>query len=423
MTSVTLPEILTDLAGTRPSPDSTAALRAALHARRLLMLKALLLRYERQRGELRPAARRSFERDWALLEEAERTDAEAVREVIDYPMTGTWLSEALSALPGPRFEQHLGHLGGLAVAAAVRARCTFEVTRVEPSGALHLPGLGTLRCPSGQVRLTGRAGTVRVTDGPDGDEPLALTATPRHPEPADPASAWAPLVALSGGAVLDDLDPYRVPPGGIGPGALRAAERSGVGHRHWSRLWREAHLLIAAAHPERAAETRWTVRAVVPLEHPDHPDPPISATLRAAPGAVLAEPPGDAGVLADLLVHETHHTKLAALGEAVPLFRPGGDTLHRVGWRPDPRPVSGVLQGAYAHLALLDLWWRARAGPTVPAPWRRHAQSRFEAHRDEVAEALSILRESSELTLAGREFVRGMDRHLARLGALTRHPA
>ncbi|MEU4034506.1 aKG-HExxH-type peptide beta-hydroxylase [Streptomyces collinus] len=400
MTSVTVPGLLTELAGTSPSPDGTAALRAVLHARRLLTLKALLLRYERQRAELRPGTCARFERDWALLEAAERTDAGAVREVVDYPMTGAWLTEALAAPPGPPFERHLAHLGGLAAAAAVRAGCRRGVTRVDPPAPLHLPGLGTLRGPA--------AGPPATAGPADRDGPV-------H---------WTPLVPLAGGAVLDDLDPYRVPAAGIGPDALRAAEHSRVDHERWNRLWRAAHALLAAAHPERAAETRATVRALVPLERPGPTaGPPISATRRAAPGAVLAEPPRDAGALADLLVHETHHTKLAALAEAVPLLRPDADTLHRVAWRPDPRPVSGVLQGAYAHLALLDLWWRARAGPAVPPGWRLHAHSRFEAHRDEVAEALSILRDSSELTSAGREFVRGMDRHLARLGTLTRHPA
>ncbi|MFC9281179.1 aKG-HExxH-type peptide beta-hydroxylase [Streptomyces collinus] len=413
MTSVTVPGFLAELAGTRPSPDGTAALRAVLHARRLLTLKALLLRYERQRAELRPQTCARFERDWALLEAAERTDADAVREVVDYPMTGAWLTEALAAPPGPPFERHLAHLGGLAAAAAVRAGRRGDVTRVDPSDALHLPGLGTLRGPA--THLPG-LGTLR---GPAAG-PSGTTAPADRDDPA----AWTPLAPLAGGAVLDDLDPYRVPAAGIGPGALRAAERGRVDHERWGRLWRAAHALLAAAHPERAAETRATVRALVPLERPGPTaGPPISATRRAAPGAVLAEPPRDAGTLADLLVHETHHTKLAALGEAVPLLRPGADTLHRVAWRPDPRPASGVLQGAYAHLALLDLWWRARAGPAVPPGWRLHAHSRFEAHRDEVAEALSILRDSSELTSAGREFVRGMDRHLARLGTLTRHPA
>lgn len=141
--------------------------------------------------------------------------------------------------------------------------------------------------------------------------------------------------------------------------------------------------------------------------------------MRTAPGAVLAQLPADRRELVELLVHETHHTKLAVLDEVVPLWRPGG-SLHRVGWRRDPRPVPGVLQGAYAHLALLDLWWRARAGPAWA--WRRRAAERFEMCREQVAGALSVLAESDELTPHGREFVRHMGRHHAHLGVAARPP-
>jgi HEXXH motif-containing protein len=125
--------------------------------------------------------------------------------------------------------------------------------------------------------------------------------------------------------------------------------------------------------------------------------------------------------LAESLVHETHHTKLTALHDIMPLYRAGAGVRYRVGWRPDPRPVPGVLQGTYAHLALTDLWWRARTGTAVPAPWRRRAELRFGTYRDQVGEALSILRESDELTFAGREFVHEMGRHHASLGVAARH--
>ncbi|MCE0446255.1 HEXXH motif-containing putative peptide modification protein [Streptomyces tricolor] len=133
-----------------------------------------------------------------------------------------------------------------------------------------------------------------------------------------------------------------------------------------------AHALLAATHPARAAETLALVRAVVPLAPSAGGAPPVSATVRTAPGAALAQLPADRRELAELLVHETHHTKLAVLDELVPLWRPGG-SLHRVGWRRDPRPVPGVLQGAYAHLALLDLWGAGphRTRPVLAAARRR----------------------------------------------------
>ncbi|MFG3015473.1 aKG-HExxH-type peptide beta-hydroxylase [Streptomyces cinerochromogenes] len=429
------PGTLDALARTRPLPAATAVLRAALHTRRMLLLKALLVRVDGAHGTLPAAVRRRFEDDWALLERAERTDSTAVRAVLDYPTTGAWLAAALAAPDGPDLADGLAGLGAVAVAAALRAGCRFTTTRASADGTLALPGIGLLRCARGPVGLSGRAGALRITDGAGrtlllpgpalagqgtrwgADSGLAGPGTRWS---ADSALAWSALHTLPGGtAVLDDVDPHRVPAGGIGPAALPAAERPYADPAAWAARWRDAQALLAATHPARAAETRALVRAVVPLAPTEGTGPALSATVRTAPGAVLAQLPADRRELAELLVHETHHTKLAVLDELVPLWRPGG-SLHRVGWRRDPRPVPGVLQGAYAHLALMDLWWRARTGPA--RSWRRRAAERFEVCREQVAEALSVLADSDELTPYGRQFVRHMGSHHARLGVAAHPP-
>jgi HEXXH motif-containing protein len=408
------PDVLTALATTRPGPACTTALRSAVHARRMLLLKALLVRVDRH--HLPHAARRRFEQDWALLVRAERTDAAAVRAVLDYPMTGAWLAEALAAPDAAALAAHLRHLGAVALAAAVRAGCPADGTLPVPSGTLALPGLGVLRCPAGRVRLSGAPGLIRVDDDAGG-----VVLTPFAAHSATPA--WSALETLPGGTVvLDDLDPYRVPAPGIGPNALRAAERSTTARRTWERRWREALALLTATDPPRATETTALLRAVVPLAPSDHGTGTlVGATLRAAPGATLVQLPADPAELAESLVHETHHSKLAALHEVVPLARPDGPAVHRVGWRTDPRPVPAVLQGAYAHLALTDLWWRVRCDPAAAPRWHSRAQEQFEAHRKDVEEALNALRGSDELTFEGREFVQNMRRHHARLGAPVRH--
>ncbi|MGW3957773.1 aKG-HExxH-type peptide beta-hydroxylase [Streptomyces sp. NPDC004752] len=423
-------EVFTALARTRPGPAATAALRVALHARRMLLVKALLVKVE-QRGATSVAARRRFDQDWAFLARAERTDAAAVRDVLDYPMTGAWLSEALTAPAGAAFEGHLGHLGGVAVAAAVRAGCGFDGWVPAPSGALRLPGLGVLRCPSGRARLSHTAGLTRISDDQGHSHVTLRSSVAQDPMAQDPMAqdsgasdeagggpGWSALRTLPGSTVvLDDLDPYRVPPHGIGPRALHAVERPYCPHRMWARRWRVACELLSSIDPGRAFEIRTVLRAVVPLAPAVRGRAgAMGATLRAAPGAALTQLPAESWELAESLVHETHHTKLAALDELVPLCRPGGVGTHRVGWRPDPRPVPAVLQGAYAHLALTDLWWRARHASLASPAWQRRAGQRFEAYRDDVGEALSILLESDELTLAGREFVEEMGRHHAGLG-------
>ncbi|MCC3776196.1 HEXXH motif-containing putative peptide modification protein, partial [Streptomyces sp. UNOB3_S3] len=80
-----------------------------------------------------------------------------------------------------------------------------------------------------------------------------------------------------------------------------------------------------------------------------------------------------------------------------------------------PRPVGGVLQGAYAHLALADLRARAALLPGLAPTARREALARRDSCLRQVARALAVLLESAELTPAGREFVIAMERHLAGL--------
>ncbi|MEU9881352.1 HEXXH motif domain-containing protein [Streptomyces phaeochromogenes] len=419
-------EVFTGLARIRPTSAGTAALRAGLHARRLLLLKSLLVRVEQRSALLPSVVRQRFKRDWALLERAELHDAAAVRDVVDYPMTGAWLAEVLAAPEGPAFEEHLAYFGGVAVTAAVRAGCPVDGTLELPSGTLVLPGLGVLNCPSGRAHLGGDAGPVRIMDGAGHNGVVLLC--PETPSgvvtqrPVGAASDWSGLLTLPGGtAVLDELDPYRVSPSGIGPAALPAAERSHSTHRLWAGQWREAYDLLSAIDPGRVAEIGTVLRAVVPLVPPDRDGgASMSATLRSAPGAILMQLPASAWELAEALVHEAHHTKLAALHELVPLYRPGGGALHRVGWRSDPRPIPGVFQGAYAHLALTDLWWRAWTGSAVPGEWRTRSAEQFESHRDRIGQALSILLESDELTFAGSEFVREMSRYHASLGVAAR---
>jgi HEXXH motif-containing protein len=394
----------------------------------MLLVKSLLVKVERQSAALAPMVRRSFEQGWALLERTERVDAAAVRDAVDYPTTGAWLAEVLAAPEGPAFDWHLAHLGGVAAAAAVRAGCGVggSGTLTVPSGVLALPGLGVLRCPSGSASLDGDAGRLRITDGA-GDNSVVLSCPEAGEGVGSPGligagMGWSGLRMLPGSSVaLDDLDPYRVPPRGIGPSGLSAAEHPHSARELWAERWREANELLSATDAGRAAEIRTVLQAVVPLAAPRQLNgAPVSATLRSAPGAVLIQLPADARELTESLVHETHHTKLAALDELMPLCRPGEGALHRVGWRPDPRPVPAVLQGAYAHLALTDFSWRALNRPDGPVVWRRWAAEQFETYRNQVGEALLILRESDELTNVGREFVRQMSRHHADLGMAAR---
>ncbi|MFJ3581038.1 aKG-HExxH-type peptide beta-hydroxylase [Streptomyces sp. NPDC090127] len=413
--------VFAELARTRSAPADAALLHSALHARRLLLLKALLVRVHRYREAIDSAAFLRFEAAWHLLERAEGRNPHVVRDVLDYPMTGAWLAAALAEPVGPGLGRHLTRLETVAVTAALRADCPLDVTVEAPGGILSLPGVGRQSAAPGRVRVRAGARVARIRpDGPSPGEPTVLLLTDRRTGTlVGRGPGWRGLHTLPGStARLDDLDPYRVPPGGVGTPARTAGDPDDTDPAVWSAHWRAAQSLLAHTDPGRAAEIRGALRAVVPLV--PHGPRSLGATLRAAPGAVLTSLPAGAQDLAETLVHELHHSKLATLHELVPLYRQGRAAVHRVGWRPDARPIGGVLQGAYAHLALTDLWRRAATARTVPRPWRSSAGQQFDHMHDQVGEALTILLESDELTNEGREFAQQMRRHHASLGAAPR---
>ena len=89
---------------------------------------------------------------------------------------------------------------------------------------------------------------------------------------------------------------------------------------------------------------------------------------------------------AETLVHETQHLKLCALLDLVTLTRPDDGQRYYAPWRPDPRPASGLLQGAYAFLGVSGFWREQRraaperegqpAGPGRVRPLARRRRAR-----------------------------------------------
>ncbi|MFD7629965.1 HEXXH motif domain-containing protein [Streptomyces sp. NPDC059851] len=363
------PPVLRALASTEPSAEGTRLVRDVRRSKRLVLLRAVL--------DAAPGGRSGEAADhWALLEEAERHEPDAVRDVLHYPATGVWAEETLRRLHAPHGPAaDLGHLGALAVAAALRAGIAFKATLRPVGGRLALPTLGLLRPP--------RPG------------PLALTE--RSWDPDDPATL--PLHLLPGGrTALDDLDPYRAL-GHVRPAPVRAARRlTPKGHKRWDTQWAGALTLLERYDTARAGETGLLLRSVVPLAGGSRSN---GATLPAAAGSVLARtqaPPA----LAATLVHEVQHGKLTALADVLTLHTADGTPRHWAPWRTDPRPLEGLLHGAYAHLALAGYWQRAALFGARGA-WAQHARIRAQ-----VAAVLPVLRTHPQLTPTGHAFTDAM---------------
>ncbi|MFJ6794422.1 HEXXH motif domain-containing protein [Streptomyces sp. NPDC091268] len=357
------------LASTEPSADGSRLVRDVRRSKRLVLLRAVL--------DAAPGGRTGEAAEhWALLEEAERHDPDAVRDVLHYPATGVWAEETLRRLHAPYGPPaDLGHLGALAVAAALRSGIAFKATLRPAQGRLALPTLGVLR--------PARPGPVALTEG--------------SWDPQDPAVLA--LHALPGGrTALDDLDPYRAPAPGR-PAPVRPARRlTPRGHKRWDTQWAGALTLLQRYDTARAEETGLLLRSVVPLGGGSRSS---GATLPAAAGSVLARPQPPPA-LAATLVHEVQHGKLAALADVVTLHTADRTPRHWAPWRADPRPLDGLLHGTYAHLALAGYWQRAALYGARGA-WAQHARIRAQ-----VAAVLPALREHGRLTSAGREFTEAM---------------
>ncbi|MDT0573451.1 FxsB family cyclophane-forming radical SAM/SPASM peptide maturase [Streptomyces sp. DSM 3412] len=303
-----------------------------------------------------------------------------------------------------------------ALSAVARAggRLTLSVPlRHEPEGpAIHLPGLGRL-----SLRADGRdrrSGTVTVTAA---DTALTVEGRTLGQELPPDGMRWQPLRHLSADGLdvaLDDLDPSRDCYGYKPLPRLSEAE-----FRRWEAMFGEAWQLIRTEYAEYAqgiAAGLTTVTPLVPAASGDD----VSATSRHAFGAVGIALPRSAEDLAMLIVHEYQHVKLGAMLDMFDLLDGLDNRRYRVLWRPDARPLDAIVQGAYAHLAVADIWrLRVRRGAAGVGP-ALYERSRAEADRwrTAVLDALDTVAGTGSLTALGHRFVRGLRDEAETLGGV-----
>jgi uncharacterized protein len=213
------------------------------------------------------------------------------------------------------------------------------------AGTVVLPTLGTAAADGAVATVTVAAdGTASVRSG----SVVRLD---------QPDAGWRPMRRFTLGTrelMIDDLDPFRMP-----ALADRVAPRlSAAQAGSWARALSDAWPLLCAEHPENAAEIERAVSVIVP--HATPPQGHSSSTTAETFGAVALSTPVDACTSAVSLIHEVQHLKLFALLDVVTMTQPDDGTRYYAPWRPDPRPLGGLLQGAYAFLAVSGFWRRHR---------------------------------------------------------------
>jgi HEXXH motif-containing protein len=221
--------------------------------------------------------------------------------------------------------------------------------------------------------------------------------------PEDPhrdAPGWQGLRRVRAGSLevlIDDLDPFRMP------------DLTDLAPRQDSEPWDAALLaawqVLERHHPTVAAEAATAVSAIVPRSRPASGE--VSTSSAEAFGAIALSLPPDPVTFAVTLTHEMQHLKLGALLHVVTLILPD-DRPYYAPWRDDPRPLYGLLQGAYAYLGVSGFWRRQR---TLPGD-DRLADVEYARWRVAAARTVETIRSSGRLTDAGLEFTAGMARTL-----------
>ena len=387
---------------------------------------------------------------WNLLTRVDQQYPLSLDDVLGHPYVRVWAVRCLERLAPlragtagvpPALASALGHLGAIAAAACIRAGLDGRVSVPVLDGAVHLPTLGRLaigpaspaapRGPRvgpgpGEVPGPGAAlnadldlasvtiesvpgiVTVRTQQGQyQLSRPDLLAGRPGRP--GGVSASWQPLRRLTAPGIsvtLEDTDPYRHCHQWEAAPRLNDDELA-----EWQDRFRGAWAEIRAEHQAYAPGLAAGLRVITPLR-PAPAGREVSATARHAFGAVAAALPDGEAPLALLLIHEFQHVKMGALLDLYDLYDRGDARLFHAPWRDDPRPLEGLLQGTYAHIAVTD-FWRARRHADGPAA--AVAGQRFTHRRSQTAAAIETLAGSGSLTPLGEQFIDAMRHSVARM--------
>jgi HEXXH motif-containing protein len=351
--------------------------------------------------------------DEAVLAAALRTlgdvhaRAPAVAEaVLVQPHVGGWAVDCLDRLANGGFgREDLGYLAALAAVAGIRANVRFDAAILVRKGRAGFPGLGVLALPGahGWASVRSDASEVTVTCGRRAVRlPADLAAQNDHWVPVQRVQVETDGLVLDAAIDCDDRFLHRF--------GARVRPLAPSDHNGWRDQVRDGWSLLARYHPATARAIGTGPVTLVPLAEPV-PGHSYSATSGWTFGAIAATRPVDGLSMAVTLVHEFHHLVLGAVEDVVSLAGQDSRTLCYAPWRDDPRPVGGLLQGVYAHLAMIQFWRRHRAAG--PLEHRRRAENELARWRTVTFEAARTLVAAPDLTAAGRTVAKSMHELLA----------
>lgn len=186
-----------------------------------------------------------------------------------------------------------------------------------------------------------------------------------------------------------------------------AIDLGGQASARWVAALCEALDIIAGAMPALRAEIDVVLQQVVPVGYDEGRH--LSASYQEAIGTVYMSLHPQAMTMAEAVIHEFSHNKLAALQEQGPLLENAFSPLYPSPVRPDPRPLHGVLLAVHAFLPVARLYELMIAGDD---PRARHPEfrARFAAIVAGNSEGAEVLRTHARPTELGAPLLAEIDR-------------
>lgn len=391
------------------SEESMAVVGAAQYSRRRLSLRALFELATEKAWIVGPLD--NPERAWRILASVEEQEPDIVRELIMYPTVGTWAGRCLrqairSAFGAVPLWSEFGYLHSLAAAAAVRSGFPCDISVPVLHGVVTLPTMGQVKLPSefpiGLARLHNTRDETRIRAA-GGRMSIGFSPSVENPQFSPARRYYTTAEGIELDVAIDDSDPYREFSTPRPPSRLDSVEFT-----EWCKLLDEAWQLLTRWHRGCAHELSAGLVALVPIAPVGNV---IGASSPAAFGEVALSVKNSATALAETLVHEIQHSKLNALTDLIELHT--SDPLEQLyaPWRNDPRPLSGLLHGAYAFISVIEFWQVQRN--LVAEQERPQAQFDFAYRRHQVRQAVEIVLSCGGLTELGHQFVLAIAARLA----------
>lgn len=333
------------------------------------------------------------------------------RAVLSYPAVGFWLDVAWDLIsrgshirfPEMHMQMHLEEFWRIALAAGyISEDISFSCTTwSDKAGNISLPGAGIYlatptRTSYQKLRLQINNGVItgRRFNG-ENDSPIEIT-----PFKIPKAVQNVELNSV-------DLDLQL--PGRTNFEYERIGPESEI---RWKSTLEQVWEWIIECDPLLAEEINLSTKAIVPLVS-ESIDVHISATFRESPGLMALSWTPDASVMTEAVVHEYHHQKLNALLNLDPIILgPTSEAIFYSPWRKDPRPLMGLLHGAYVFQAVLE-FWKHFFDAGIPLLHEERVFQRMYLIAKQVKSALDLLAEKANFSLIGESLLSGMFENLA----------